>query len=154
MFIMRRLPPRVLAIAAILAIGASATAQAGVTKPQYVQRADAICVKAIAQTHAIGVVPSVAAWGGPAGQRLLTIDRATLTRLSSLPTPPADTSTLHRLLAGARAAVDETARAIARAKAGDSAGFRADAGVVAQLTNRYQAGARAYGFHRCQRWGS
>ena len=143
-----------LVIAAALATGANATAHASVTKPQYVQRADAICAKAIAQTHAIGVVPSVAAWGGPAGHRLLAIDRAALASLSSLPMPRADATTLRRLLTGARATVNETAKAIARATAGDTAGFRAGTVVVAQLTARYQQGARAYGFEQCQRWGS
>ena len=143
-----------LAIAAALAPAASATAHAAVTKPQYVRQADAICATAIAQTHAIGVVPTVTAWGGPAGTRLLAIDHAALASLSSLPMPGADAPSLRRLLAGARATVNETARAIARAQAGDTAGFRAGAAIVAQLTRRYQEGARAYGFQRCQRWGS
>jgi hypothetical protein len=150
----RRQMALLLFIAVPLAAPALATARAGVTKPQYIQRADVICAKAIAQTHAIGLVPTLAAWGGPAGTHLLAIDRAALTSLSALPMPGADASTLRQLLAGARATVNETAQAIARAKAGDAAGFRARATVVGRLTNRYQAGARAYGFHRCERWGS
>jgi hypothetical protein len=143
-----------LLIAGAVTVLAPVSAHAGMTRARYIQRADAICAKAIAQTHAIGVVPTVSAWGGPAGTHLLAIDRSALTSLSALPLPGPDAASLRRLLAGAAATVNETSRAIAKAKAGDAAGFRARAAIVGQLTNRYQAGARAYGFHTCQHWGS
>jgi hypothetical protein len=82
------------------------------------------------------------------------IDRTALTALKVIVPPPADAAALRRLLAGASATVAETARGISAAHAGNAAAFRADAARVAVLTRRYQAGARAYGFHVCARWGS
>lgn len=144
----------VLALAALGGGAADASARPLAGKPQYIARGDAICARAIHDTRAIGVVPSVQAWAGPAGTRLLAIDRTALAALESLAPPPADAATLHRLLAGASATVAETSRALVAARAGDAASFRRDAAKVALLTRRYQAGARAYGFHTCARWGS
>jgi hypothetical protein len=144
-----------LAVAAVGGIAADAApARPLLSKPQYIARADVICGRAIQQTHAIGVVPSVAAWGGTAGARLLSIDRTALAALKVLAPPSTDTTTLHRLLAGASATVAETARGIGAAHAGNAGSFRAHAAKVAVLTRRYQAGARAYGFRVCSRWGS
>jgi hypothetical protein len=144
-----------MAVAALGGIAADAApAHPLLSKPQYIARGDAICGRAIQQTHAIGLVPSVAAWGGKAGARLLLIDRTALTALKVLAPPPADAATLRRLLAGASATVAETARGISAAHAGKAGAFRTDAARVAVLTRRYQAGARAYGFRVCARWGS
>jgi hypothetical protein len=132
----------------------AAPAHTVLTKSQYIARADAVCGGAIRQTHALGTVPSVQAWAGTAGARLLSIDRAALTSLKALAPPPADAATLRRLLAGASATVAETARGISAARAGDNRAFRSHAGTVAVLTRRYQAGAQAYGFHVCSHWGS
>jgi hypothetical protein len=142
------------AMALVALTAAPANARPQLAKPQYVARADRICSTAIGQTHALGTVTTLAAWGGAAGARLLAIDHTALTGLTALTPPPADAVTLRRLTAGARATVDETARAIAAARSGDAASFRAHAAIVTTLTHRYQAGARAYGFHVCQRWGS
>jgi hypothetical protein len=144
-----------LALAALGGVAATAAGARPVAgKPQYIARGDAICARAIQQTRALGVVPTMKAWGGAAGTRLLTIDRTALAGLKSLAPPPADAATLRGLLAGASATVAETARALAAARAGDAASFRARAARVALLTRRYQAGARAYGFRVCARWGS
>jgi hypothetical protein len=132
----------------------AASARPLLSKPQYIARGDAICGRAIKQTHAMGVVPSMQAWGGAAGTHLLAIDRSALAALKALPTPPADAATLHALLAGASATVAETANALVAARAGNPSAFRARAGRVAVLTRRYQAGARAYGFRICDNWGS
>ena len=142
----------VAAIGGLAADAASARPQVG--RSQYIARGDAICRRAITQTHAIGVVRSMQAWGGPAGTRLIAIDRASLAALTALAPPPADAATLHALLAGARATVAETASALVAARAGNGVAFRTRAGRVAVLTRRYQAGARAYGFRICSHWGS
>ena len=144
-----------LALAALGGVAANAaTARPLAGKPQYIARGDAICARAIQQTRALGVVPTMQAWGGAAGTRLLAIDHTALAGLKSLVPPPVDAARLRGLLAGASATVAETARALAAARAGDAASFRAHAGRVAVLTRRYQAGARAYGFRVCARWGS
>jgi hypothetical protein len=132
----------------------AAPAHRVLTKSQYIAQADAVCGGAIKQTHAMGAVPSVQAWAGTAGTRLLSIDRAALTSLKALAPPHADGATLRRLLAGASATVAETARGINAARGNDIRAFRTHAGVVAVLTRRYQAGAQAYGFHICSHWGS
>jgi hypothetical protein len=144
-----------LALAAIGGIAADgAPAQPLLGKPQYIARGDAICGRAIKQTHSLGTVTSLQAWGGTAGTRLLSIDRTALAGLEALSPPPADAARLRSLIAGATATVAETARALSAARAGNAGAFRTHAGTVAVLTRRYQAGARAYGFRVCDRWGS
>jgi hypothetical protein len=144
-----------LALAVIAGVAADAApARSLLSKPQYIARGDAVCARAIAQTHALGAVPSLQAWGGPAGTRSLSIDRTALAGLEALVPPPGDATTVRRLLAGAMTTIAETARALRAARAGDERTFRAHAASVALLTRRYQAGARAYGFRACARWGS
>jgi hypothetical protein len=152
---MRSVVQMLLALAAVGGVAATTATAAPLTaKPQYIAHGDAICATAIQQTRALGVVPTMQAWGGPAGTRLLAIDHTALVGLNALTPPRADTATVRALLAGASATIAQTALALRAARAGNAASFRAHAATVALLTRRYQAGARAYGFRVCARWGS
>jgi hypothetical protein len=140
-------------MASCCAIAAAASAHRALTKSHYIARADAVCGRAVMQPDALGVVPSVHAWAGAAGTRLLAIDRAALGSLERLAPPHGDAATLRGLLRGVSSAVAETGRAIGAARAGNMRVFRSHAAAVAVLSRRNQAGARAYGFDICARWG-
>ena len=134
-------------------VGAGAAgASSNLTKPQYIKQADAICGKAIAQTRALGPAGTMASVASK-GPHWLTIDNATLKALHALRAPSANSSAIKVLLAGAQAAVTETANAIKAARAGSAAAFLAHGGQAAKLTKHWQAAARRFGFTTCTHWG-
>lgn len=138
-------------LASVVGAGAAAASSSS-TKPQYIKQADAICAKAIAQTRALGPAGTMASVASK-GPHWLTIDNATLKALHALRPPAAASAAIKVLLAGAQAAVTETANAVKAARAGTAAAFLAHGRQAAKLTRHWQAAARAFGFSTCAHWG-
>ena len=151
-------PARATAIVAAIVFAALAAdhgrrADAASRSPNTSRTGDTICASAIAQTHAHGSVATVAAWGGSAGTRLLAIDHGALSRLDALTPPAADAATLHKLLAGAKATVDEPRVRLPPPRPETPRAF-APTPPPSPSSPDAPRGAAAYGFHVCQRWGS
>ncbi len=140
------------ALLVVALVASAASASSSLTKPQYIKQADAICAKAIAQTRALGRAGTMASVASK-GPHWLTIDNATLKALHALRAPSADAASIKVLLAGAQAAVTETANAVKAARARTVAAFLAHAKQSAKLTRHWHAVAQAFGFKTCTHWG-
>lgn len=152
-----------LAAAALACLSLSACGggeQAGVTRAQYITRADRICHAT--RVEAAPMLRRLAAGAGsldavslrrlaPLGRRIHALATGYLTRISALRQPAGDHDEIERFLSPSRQAVDAIGNAAAAAAAGHAVETLGTLQQAQAAANEANAAAAAYGLSECQR---
>jgi len=151
----------VAAALACLSLGAcGGREQAGVTRAQYIVRADRICHAT--RVQAAPMLRRLAAGAGsldaasvrrlaPLGRRIHTLATGYLGRMSALRQPAGDNAEIERFLSATRRAADAIGKAAAAAAAGHAVEALGALQQAQSAANDANAAAAAYGLGECAR---